>query len=91
MGMRPPSGSSGSTAGSIEFGIAALDGDIQEADISFPTRAGELQETHGDIEIPVDPSGNTMTLREALAECGQEQFEHKQELLNALHPVFETR
>lgn len=90
MGVRPPSNGVGDEPETIEFGIAALDARVDEAGISFPMMAAELAATADDIDIPVDAAGHTITLGDAVAKCDHEEFESKQELLNAMHPVFEA-
>jgi predicted hydrocarbon binding protein len=91
MGVRPPADDSGDKPESIEFGIAALVARLEELDISFPTTAESLGRTYGDIQIPVDAAGHTMKLQEALEHCDRREFESRQELLNAVHPVFEAK
>ena len=73
----------------ITFGIAAMDEVLDEASISFPADASELQTAIGDREVPYDPKGNTVTFETVLEKTGQRRFESRRELLNALHPVFE--
>ena len=75
----------------ITFGIAALDGRLAEADLSYPTDAATVVETLGDPEIPYDPAGQSIPLSTALDEAGPTQFEDENRLLDALHPVFEER
>lgn len=91
MGVRPPSNDIDDEPDTIEFGIAALDAHVEERTIPFPISKTDLTATHGDIRLAVDAAGKTVTLAEALAECDQESFESKQDLLNALHPVFEKK
>lgn len=91
MGVRPPSNDADDEPDSVEFGIVALDGQVEQRNISFPISAADLNDAHGDIQLAVDPSGHETTLAEALAECDQQSFESKQELLNALHPIFERK
>jgi hypothetical protein len=91
MGVRPPSTDIDDEPGTIEFGIAALDARVEDRNVSFPVEATELEATHGDITVAVDPSGTEITLAEALGECDRESFDSKQDLLNALHPVFEEK
>lgn len=91
MGVRPPSNDADDEPEIIEFGIAALDARVEDRNVSFPIDAGDLEAAHGDISVAVDPGGTQVTLADALAECDRESFESKQELLNALHPVFEAK
>jgi len=90
MAARPPGGGS-SEPDAIEFGIAVLDGRIEEADVSFPATAREIRGALGDDEIPYDAKGRTIALREALDEVPQERFENETELLDALYPVFDRK
>ncbi|ERH08771.1 MAG: hypothetical protein J07HX64_00520 [halophilic archaeon J07HX64] len=89
MAARPPSNDTDDEPEIVEFGIAALDARVEEWGLSFPVTATDLAGTHGDLSVAVDPAGHEMTLREALARCDRESFDTRQELLNALHPVFE--
>lgn len=91
MGVRPPANDSGEKPESIEFGIAALDARLEQLDVSFPVDAETLARSHGDMRIPVDPAGNKIVLKDALAACEESEFESEQALLNALHPVFEQK
>lgn len=91
MGVRPPANDIDDEPETIEFGIAALDARIEDRNVSFPTTATDLDAAHGDIAVAVDAAGHEITLSAALAECPQERFESRQALLNALHPVFETK
>jgi hypothetical protein len=91
MGVRPPSNGTGTEPETIEFGIAALDARLDERNVSFPVSAADLDAAHGDISVAVDASGTEITLSDALAACDQRSFDSQQELLNALHPVFEAK
>jgi len=91
MGVRPPSDDVDDEPDVVEFGIAALDAQMDEAEVSFPATAQELDERHGQTEVPFDAAGNTMTVSEALREADRETFESQQDLLNGLHPVFEQK
>ncbi len=90
MGVRPPQQET-KTPTSTEFGIAALDARLQNATIRYPITEEELVRELDDPEIPVDPKGSTITLSEALQHVEATQFEAEYELMNALHPVFESR
>lgn len=90
MGVRPPADDADEPE-VIEFGIAALDADLEEADVDFPTDTAGIREEIGDVSVPYDASGNTVRVGELLDEVGQQTFDHEQELLNALHPVFERK
>jgi hypothetical protein len=91
MAARPPSNDVDDEPEIVEFGIAALDARIQKREVSFPTTATELASEHGNVQVAVDPSGHEMALGEALQRCDREEFSTRQELLNALHPVFEEK
>jgi len=91
MGVRPPSSDVDDDPSTVEFGIAALDARVGDRNVSFPVSKGDLEAAHGDIRVAVDPGGTKITLQDALAACDQERFESKQDLLNALYPVFEQK
>lgn len=74
----------------IEFGIPVLDDRLEEASVTFPATRDELQAAMGPTEIPYDAGGHTLRLGNALDEVEAERFETKNELLDALHPVFEA-
>lgn len=89
MGVRPPADDDLSEPDVIEFGIPALDARLD--DVSFPLTADELRSRHGDLEVPYNASGNTVSLGEILDEIDRTDFETEQDLLNAAHPVLEER
>lgn len=91
MGVRPPSDDVTEKPSVVEFGIAALDAELPESDLSFPVDRDDLAEAYGDLAVPVDAGGTEMRLDTALERCDREAFESRQDLLNALHPVFEER
>lgn len=91
MAARPPSNDIDDGPDVTEFGIAALEAAVEDWDVSFPISAGELTQAYGDETIPVNATGHEMPLEAALSECQQSRFEDRQALLNALHPVFETK
>ncbi|MFB6307809.1 MAG: hypothetical protein ABEH35_00625 [Haloarculaceae archaeon] len=90
MGVRPPSNDTDEPA-VVEFGIAALEAQLRDAEISYPVDADDLRDEIGHIEVPFDASGHTVRLSEALEEVDHRQFESERDLLNALHPVFERK
>lgn len=90
MGVRPPADDTDEEPETISFGIAALDARLEDADISYPVEQETLVRSLGDPEIPYDPAGNAVRLSEALDQTHLSRFETEQELLNALHPVFES-
>jgi len=88
MGVRPPQ-QDDDDPDAIEFGIAALDARVSEANVSFPADDDAVVSALGETDIPYNAAGNTVAIREAIDRSGKEYFESEQELLNALHPVFE--
>ena len=88
MGVRPPQNNDDEPE-SVEFGIAAVDARLKESALSFPATSEEVARALGDRPIPYDIHGNGVALSEALTDTGSETFESRQELMNALHPVFE--
>ena len=91
MGVRPPSNDVDDEPDIVEFGIAALDARLEDAEVTYPVSAAELDDEHGHVEVPFDPAGHTVTVGEALAEVNEETFDSQADLLNALHPVFERK
>jgi len=91
MGVRPPSNDIDDEPDIVEFGIAALDARLDDADVSFPVTAEKLADEYGDVTVPFDAAGHEVTLREALQEVDGREFESHPELLDALHPVFERK
>ena len=89
MAVRPPGDDS--DPDHIEFGIAALAARLEEADLEYPATADEICAALNNTEIPYDGSGNTLELREGLAELDTDQFESEAQLLEEIHPVFEHR
>ena len=75
----------------IEFGIPVLDDRLTEAELAFPADRAELRTELGGLEVPYDAGGNTLRIAEALDRLEADRFETKNELLEALHPVFEER
>ena len=90
MGMRPPPDDTDDEPDAVSFGIAALDAQLEDADLVYPTDAEEVVRSLGDPEIPYNASGSGVRLSTALEETHHTRFENEQELLNALHPVFES-
>jgi hypothetical protein len=91
MGVRPPQQSDDDEPEIVAFGIAALDAHLEDSDLVFPKTQGELLAELGNPEIPYDAAGDTISLERALDDTHLQRFETRQELLNALHPVFEAR
>lgn len=88
MGVRPPTDDSGD-AELIEFGIAALDADIGDADLTFPATREDILDALGNQAVEYDAAGHTVDLATALERTEETEFDSKRDLLNALHPVFE--
>ncbi|WP_436910747.1 hypothetical protein [Halosimplex marinum] len=91
MGVRPPSNDVDEEPDVVEFGIAALDARLADAGLTFPATAEEVRDQFGDATVPYDAAGNEMPLAEALDETDRESFDSEDDLLNALHPVFERK
>lgn len=91
MGVRPPPDDMGGEPDVVTFGIAALDGRLDDAEIDFPASSDDLRRALGNQEVPYDAAGHTVSLEWALESAAVDQFETRQDLLNALHPVFEER
>lgn len=90
MGVRPPpSDDDDSGPASVDFGIAALAGRLDGADVQFPATSAELVAALGDPDVPYDPHGNAVPLRDVLDRVPVDEFDSQKELLNTLHPVFE--
>jgi hypothetical protein len=89
MGVRPPDDDVDDGPDVVEFGIAALDAELQRRDLQYPVEADSLRENHGTVTVPVDAAGTEIQLAEALEEAPVQRFESERELLDVLHPVFE--
>ena len=89
MGMRPPPSDSDDGSNVIEFGIAEVAANLDDADLAFPATGEEVVQTLSDPRIKYDADGHAVALSEAISEVQQDRFESKREFLNALHPVFE--
>jgi hypothetical protein len=89
MGVRPPSSNSDEGPDVIEFGIAEVAAELDDPDLSFPATGEEVVATLSDPRIKYDADGHTVPLSEAISELERDEFESDQELLNALHPIFE--
>lgn len=90
MAARPPS-TDDEEPDTIEFGIAAVDARVSEADVSFPATDQDIVDALSNDSIPYNSHGYTVSLRDALDETGRTEFESEQDMLNALYPVFEER
>ncbi|QSW99774.1 hypothetical protein [Haloterrigena alkaliphila] len=89
MGVRPPSGGDDDEPESIEFGIAAVDARLRDADLSFPATKADVEAELGHERIPYNVHGDDVALGEILATVETAEFRSRQELLNALHEPFE--
>jgi hypothetical protein len=90
MGVQPPSDEVAEEPDVVEFGIAALDAKLEDREISYPVSSEALARQHGDLQIPVDAAGHEVALEAALDQCSGREFDSEQDLLDALHPVFEA-
>lgn len=90
MGVQPPADDTEEPT-AIEFGIAALDAKLGERAVDYPATEREVRDAVGDVEVPYDPAGHSVTVAEALDETTAARFESEQDLLNALHPAFERK
>ena len=88
MAARPPQQDS-SSPDAVEFGIAALVGHLDHADLEYPATSDEIVRALGDPEIPYDGSGSSVALSEAMDALPKRTFDSQSELLDLLHPVFE--
>ena len=91
MGVRPPQQGDDEEPETIAFGIAALDGYLDNSELQFPATSEEVLAELGDRDVPYDAGGNTVRLSAVLEESREDEFENRQEFLNALHSVFEAR
>lgn len=89
MGIRPPTGDGIDDAGAVEFGIAAVDGLLEDATVTFPTDLETVHRELGDREVAVDPSGRTVPFARVLEDLEVEEFEDAAAFKEALHPIFE--
>lgn len=87
MAARPPSRDD-DEPDAIEFGIAALAARLDD-DLEYPATEQEVLASVDSTAIPVDGSGNTVELADALERVPQTEFDSEAELLDLLHPVFE--
>lgn len=90
MAARPPTNDGDDEPDVIAFGIATIDERLETTELSFPATAQEVTDALGD-EVPYGPSGRTMAIETAVEQTGKSSFEHRQELLDALHEVFEHK
>lgn len=89
MAVRPPSDDADSSK-VIEFGIAALEPHLEDAEVHYPVSKSELATSLGDRKIPVDAAGRTVSLGRILDDVESDRFDSEQELMNELHPAFEA-
>ncbi|MFP4625464.1 MAG: hypothetical protein ACOCQ7_00690 [Natronomonas sp.] len=91
MGVRPPQQGTDDEPETVAFGIAALDGYLEDSGLQFPATTDEVLETLGNREIPYDAAGNTVPLSAVLDASRHDSFETRQGFMNELHPIFEAR
>jgi hypothetical protein len=89
MGVRPPPTNDDDGPEVIEFGIAEVAAELDDADLSFPATGEEVVRRLSDPRIKYDSKGHAVALSEAVSDLDRDRFEDEQALLNALHPVFE--
>ena len=89
MGVRPPPSNSDEGPDVIEFGIAEVAAELDGGNLSFPATGDEVVQALSNPRIKYDADGHTVPLSEAVSDVEREEFDDKQEFLNALHPVFE--
>lgn len=90
MGVRPPANDDDEPE-AVEFGIAAVDARLDGADLTFPATKRDIVDALNRSDVPYDAAGRSVSLDEAIEETGRREFDSEQDLLNALHPVFEKR
>lgn len=73
----------------VEFGIAALDAHLEDADVTFPATAEAVTAALGDPAVPYEPGGASVALSRVLEGVDRDRFESRQALLDATHPEFE--
>jgi len=89
MAARPPANDEEDDAGVVEFGIPAVEGALEDADLTYPIEPETVVDATGDPDVPVDTSGRTLALSTALERTARSRYDSRNELLNALHQVFE--
>ena len=89
MGVRPPAGGP-TERETVEFGIAALVPMLEAAELEYPLDGTELVEALDDPDVPIDANGHTTSLSRAVGDLDVVRFHSERELLDALHPVFES-
>ena len=90
MGVRPPQDDTDEPE-SLAFGIAVLAERLDRADVAYPVDSTALVRALDDPKIPCDPAGNGLALSTALERVEKGRFDSEDELLDALHPVFEEQ
>jgi hypothetical protein len=90
MGVQPPSNDIESEPDVVEFGIAALAATLESREVDYPVTADRLAREHGHLTVPVDASGHEIRLEQALEKTSTDEFDSEADLLDALHPVFES-
>ena len=90
MGVRPPSSGSDDEPDAIEFGIAAVDARLERSNLLFPASKTDVDAELGTERVPYDVHGNTVSIGDVLERVDRTEFDSKGQLLNDLHPHFET-
>lgn len=91
MGVQPPSNDVEEGPDVVEFGIAALAARVDDLGLEYPVEAEALVDRYGEVRVPVDAAGTEISVAEAVRAAGRGEFDSEQDLLNALHPVFEEK
>lgn len=89
MGVQPPQDDTSDGPDAVDFGIAALDGHLDRAELSFPADADEIVRALGDPEVDLNASGRSVRLSLVVDRVDEHRFRSRRELLEALHPEFE--
>jgi len=89
MAARPPANDDDEEPAVVEFGIAAVEGALDDAALDYPADARTVVDATGDPDVPVNTTGRTLALSTAIERTGRERFDSRRDLLNALHPIFE--
>lgn len=91
MGVRPPDNDElDDGPDAVDFGIAALDALLDDADVSYPATGDEVVAALDDPQVAYDPNGNTVALSTVVEATNRTEFDSELDLLDALHPEFEA-
>lgn len=73
----------------MAYGPDAIDELVQEAGLSYPVTARQIERDHALANIDVDDSGLSIMVGEVLARTDADRFESREDLVEKLAPVFE--